>query len=285
MKRFYAGFLAVGVVMLVLTGCGRGRSQRGGDDNTLRIIGSNTVTPISTAWAEGFMKKNPKVNVSVSGPGSGPGIAAVIDNNTDIGQASRKIREAEISRAKENGVDVVETIIAWDGLAVLVNRKNPVNELTMEQLKNIYLGRITNWSEVGGNDQEIVVVSRDTASGTHVFFREVVLEKGEFTQKALFLPSTSTGVNEVSNNAAAVFYAGLGYVTKDVKVVGIKANEGASAVRPSIKTVNDKSYTLARPLFYYTNGAPKGLAKSFIEYGMTAEGKALVEKLGFVPLP
>jgi len=252
---------------------------------SLKVIGSNTVTPVSTAWAEGFMKHNPKVNVSISGPGSGPGIAAVIDGTTDIGQSSRSIRPAEIEKARAKGREVVETIIAWDGLALVVNRNNPINELTLEQLAGIYLGGITNWKDVGGSDTRIVATSRDTASGTHAYFKKEVLSDAEFSQDVLFLPSTSTGVTEVSRNAGAIFYAGLGYVTDDVKVIGLKKDAGATAVKPSIPTVNDKSYPLARPLYYYTDGAPAGLAKAFIEYGMSREGAKLVEKMGFVPLP
>jgi phosphate transport system substrate-binding protein len=254
-------------------------------EGTLNVIGSNTVTPISTAWAEGFMAKHPKARISISGPGSGVGVAAVIDKTTDIGQSSRAIKPQEIEQAKANKVNVVESIIAWDGLAVIVNPNNPVNELTMAQLSDIYLGKTTNWKEVGGQDGKIVVISRDTNSGTHAFFKEFVLNEQEFAQDALFLPSTSTGVTEVSRNPNTIFYAGLGYVTPDVKVVAMKPDADSPGVKPSVLTVNNKSYPLARALYFYTNGEPAGLAKAFIEYGLTPEGANLVEKLGFVPLP
>lgn len=252
---------------------------------SLKVIGSNTVTPVSTAWAEAFMKLHPNVSVSISGPGSGPGIAAIIDNTTDIGQSSRSIRPQEIERAKANGNEPVETIVAWDGLAMIVNRKNPVTHLTMEQIAGIYLGTITNWKEVGGKDSRIVVISRDTASGTHAFFKEFVLKDAEFASNVMFQPSTSTGVTEVTRNERAIFFAGLGYVTDDVKVLGVKQDADSPAVLPSIATVNDKSYPLARPLFYYTVGEPTGLARAFIDFGLTKAGAELVEKLGFVPLP
>ncbi len=278
----------LGLALLTVAGAGDVAHAQARESNlsgSVRVIGSNTVTPVSTAWAEAFMKLHPNVSVSISGPGSGPGIAAIIDNTTDIGQSSRSIRPQEIERAKANGNNPVETIVAWDGLAMIVNKKNPVNHLTMEQIAGIYLGTITNWKEVGGKDSRIVLVSRDTASGTHAFFKEFVLNDAEFHRNTMFQPSTSTGVIEVTRNERAIFYAGLGYVTDDVKVIGVKQDGDSPAVLPSIATVNDKSYPLARPLFYYTVGEPTGLARAFIDFGLTPAGAELVQKLGFVPLP
>lgn len=256
---------------------------------SIKVIGSNTVTPISSVWAEEFMKKHPKASVAVTGPGSGVGIAALIDGTTDICQASRPMSQAEIDKAKANGRTPVEFIIAYDGLAIVVNPANPVNELTMEQLSNIYQGKITNWKEVGGKDLPIVVLSRDSNSGTHVFFKEHVVQmkdkKAEYGEKVLFLPSTEAGITETAKNERAIFYPGLGYVTKDVKVIGVKKDASSPAVKPSIKTVHDNSYPVSRPLFFYTPGQPAGVAKAFIDYAMSKEGQAIVEKMGYVPLP
>ncbi|HAV10771.1 MAG TPA: hypothetical protein DCX22_04065 [Dehalococcoidia bacterium] len=256
---------------------------------SIKIIGSNTVTPISTIWAENFMKANQKVSIAVSGPGSGVGIAALIDGTTDICQASRPMTTAEIDKTKANGRTANEIIIAYDGLAIVVNKNNKVNDLTIEQLSDIYAGKITNWSQVGGDNASIVALSRDSNSGTHVFFKEHVVQmkdkKAEYGAQVLFLPSTESGITEVSSNNKAIFYAGLGYVSKDVKVLGIKKDTSATAVQPSIKTVHDKSYPVSRPLFFYTDGEPKDAVKAFIDYAKSKEGQQTVEDLGFVPLP
>jgi len=256
---------------------------------SIKVIGSNTVLPISSVWAENFMKNNPKANIAVSGPGSGVGIAALIDGTTDICQASRPMKQAELDKAKANGRPAVEFIIAYDGLGIVVNPANTVNDLTMEQLSNIYQGKITNWKDVGGKDMPIVVLSRDSNSGTHVFFKEHVVQmkdsKAEYADKTLFLPSTEAGITEVAKNERAIFYAGLGYISKEVKVLGIKKDAAAPAVLPAIKTVHDKSYPVSRPLFFYTPGEAKGLVKAFIDYCMSKDGQVVVEKMGYVPLP
>ena len=176
---------------------------------TFSIVGSNTVTPLSAVWAEEFIKKNPKVNIAVSGPGSGAGIAALIDSTTDICQSSRTIKQSEIDQAKAKGINPYEIQVASDGLSVVVNPANPVKELTIAQLSAIYTNQITNWKEVGGNDTPIVALARDTNSGTHVFFKEHVVQmaglptantKLEYGAKVLLLPSTEAGVTEVAKN-------------------------------------------------------------------------------------
>lgn len=259
---------------------------------TLDIIGSNTVTPISTAWAEEFMNQHPQVNISVSGPGSSAGIAALINQTTTFAQASRSIKQSEIDQAKANGVDVVETIVGLDALSVVVNPNNPVDSLTIEQLSDIYTGKVTNWSEVGGNNAPIVLLSRDTNSGTYAYFLEEVVQLGlvpdkedsdlQYAPAAQLLPSTTTGITQVSQNANAIFYAGMGYVDSSVKALGIKKTENDEAVVPSLDTAKEGTYPIARFLYYYTAGQPEGLTKAFIDYGLSAAGQAIVEDLGFV---
>jgi phosphate transport system substrate-binding protein len=260
---------------------------------TFKIIGSNTVTPLSAVWAEEFMNRYPKVNIAVSGPGSGAGIAALIDSTTDICQSSRTIKQSEIDQAKAKGVNPYEIQVASDGLSVVVNPANPVKELTIAQLSAIYTNKITNWKEVGGNDAPIVALARDTNSGTHVFFKEHVVwmeglptkdTKLEYGAKVLFLPSTETGVTEVAKNSNAIFYPGLGYVNDSVKVVGIKKTASDAAVLPSEKTVLDGTYPISRPLLFYTNGAPSGVIRVFIDYILSPEGQAKVTEVGYIPL-
>jgi phosphate transport system substrate-binding protein len=260
---------------------------------TFKIIGSNTVTPLSAIWAEEFMNRYPKVNIAVSGPGSGAGIAALIDSTTDICQSSRTIKQSEIDQAKAKGVNPYEIQVASDCLSVVVNPANPVKELTIAQLSAIYTNKITNWKEVGGNDAPIVALARDTNSGTHVFFKEHVVwmeglptkdTKLEYGAKVLLLPSTETGVTEVAKNSNAIFYPGLGYVNDSVKVVGIKKTASDAAVLPSEKTVLDGTYPISRPLLFYTNGAPSGVIRVFIDYILSPEGQAKVTEVGYIPL-
>jgi len=257
------------------------------------ITGSNTVTPLTTVWAEEFMNMHPKVNIAVSGPGSGAGIAALINGTTDICQASRTIKQTEIDQANDVGVNPYEIQVATDALSVVVHPSNPVTELTIAQLSAIYIGKITNWKEVGGDDAPIIAIARDTNSGTHVFFKEHVVQmlglatedkSLEYGSKILQLPSTEEGVSEVAKNPNAIFYPGLGYVTDDVKPLAIKKTADDAGVLPSVATALDGTYPIARPLLYYTNEEPTGIIKAFIDYCLSTAGQAKVTEVGYVPL-
>jgi phosphate transport system substrate-binding protein len=300
-KESRLGWLVITIVLLAglgtsLVGCGSSNATGNGDEisGSFSIIGSNTVTPLSSVWAEEFMKTSPEVNIAVSGPGSGVGIAYLIDGTTDICQASRKIKQQEIDQAEANGVEPYEIQVATDALSVVVHPSNPVSELTIAQLSAIYTGQITNWEEVGGNDAEILVLSRDTSSGTHVFFKEHVVQMAglptedtslEYGSNVLLLPSTKEGVDEVATNANAIFYPGLGYVTDEVKPLVIKRTVDSPGVLPSIETALDGTYPIARPLLFYTNGEPAGTIEVFIDYCLSSEGQAEVTEIGYVPLP
>jgi phosphate transport system substrate-binding protein len=284
------------VTALVLTNCGGGETITGNTSTlsgSIKIIGSNTVTPLSAVWAEEFMGVNPKVNIAVTGPGSGAGIAALIDSTTDICQSSRPITTKEIEQAEAKGVTPNEIKVASDALSVIVHPSNPVSELTIAQLSAIYTNQITNWKEVGGNDAPIVVMARDTNSGTHVFFKEHVVQMAglptadktlEYGNKVLFLPSTEEGVTQVKSNSNGIFYAGLGYVTGEVKSLGIKKTASDTAILPSIATALNGTYPVSRPLLYYTNDTPTGVIKEFIDYCLSAKGQEKVEEVGYVPL-
>jgi phosphate transport system substrate-binding protein len=260
---------------------------------SFKIIGSNTVTPLSSIWAENFMKANNKVSIAVSGPGSGVGIASLIDGTTDICQASRMIKSSEIEQAEANGVEPYEIQVASDALSVIVNPANPVSALTIAQLSAIYTNKITNWKEVGGNDAAIVAIARDTNSGTHAFFKEHVVQMDglptkdttlEYGGKVLFLPSTEEGVSQVAGNPNAIFYAGLGYVNDTVKALAIQKTTDDPTVKPSVDTALNGTYPVSRPLLYYTDGAPTGVIKAYIDYCLSAEGQQVVLDNGFVPL-
>jgi len=264
-----------------------------GGGSSIKIIGSNTVTPLSSVWAEEFMNTHPDVSISVSGPGSGVGIAALIDGTTDICQASRTIKQSEIDQAEANDVEPYEIQVATDALSVVVHPSNPVSELTTVQLSAIYTGEITNWDEVGGNDVEIVAIARDTNSGTHVFFKEHVVQMQglptedkslEYGGNVLMLPSTEEGVSQVANNPNAIFYPGLGYVTEEVKPLAIKRTADSTGVLPTVQTALNGTYPIARPLLFYTNGEPTGVIKDFIDYCLSPEGQEKVIEVGYVPL-
>jgi phosphate transport system substrate-binding protein len=228
--------------------------------------------------------------VAVTGGGSGTGIAALINKTTNIANASRQIKKEEVAEAKKNGVDPVEHTIARDAIAVIVNPDNPVSQLTMQQISDIYSGKISNWSEVGGEDRPIVRLSREVNSGTHVYFLETVVRMGKkdnkifFSPDTLLLPSSEGIVSEVRQNPNAIGYDGLGYVPSDLKTIAIAPEQGQPYILPSIATVNDKTYPIARDLYMYTNGEPTGPLKDYLDWIVSPEAQQIVADQGFVPV-
>ena len=276
-----------------ITSCGPDSSSATASDSSASYIenkGSDTIVNLALAWAEKYQNEHPNVRISVTGGGSGTGIASLINKTVDIANASRQIKPEEVDEAKSNGVDPVEHIIARDAIAVIVNPENPVNELTLQQISDIYSGKVQNWSEVGGEDLPIVRLSRETNSGTHVYFLETVLRLGNSEDKTLFstdtllLPSSEGIIAELRQNPNAIGYDGLGYVPKDLKMIAIAETEGGAYVLPSIATVNDKSYAIARDLYMYTNGEPTGVVKEYLDWILSEEAQQIVADLGFVPV-
>lgn len=245
---------------------------------SVNVVGSTTVFPIAQACAEKFMDVKKDVNVSVKGGGSGVGIAALIDGTCDIAMSSRAMKKEEIEKAKARGVNPVEHMIARDGLAIVVHPSNPVKALTVAQVRDIYSGKINNWKEVGGKDVKIVVVSRDTASGTYGSFHELVLKDEKLRGDALLLASNKAVAEAVAQTEGAIGYIGLGYVTDKVKTLEIEG------VKPTMETVVNGTYKLSRPLFLYTNGEPKGAVKDFIDFILSPQGQKIVKDEGFVPV-
>ncbi|HEX2995003.1 MAG TPA: phosphate ABC transporter substrate-binding protein [Anaerolineales bacterium] len=252
--------------------------------------GSDTIVNLALAWAEKYQAEHPEVRISVTGGGSGTGLASLINGTVDIANASRQIKDEEVADAKKNGVEPVEHVIARDAIAVIVNPENPVNQLTLQQISDIYSGKISNWSEVGGEDRPIVRLSRETNSGTHVYFLETVLRMGSKEDKTLFsmdtllLPSSEGIIAEVRQNPNAIGYDGLGYVPKDLKMIAIAEQDGGAYVLPSIPTVNDKTYPIARDLYMYTNGEPTGIVKEYLDWITSPQAQQIVADLGFVPV-
>ena len=255
--------------------------------------GSDTIVNLALAWAEKYQDEYPEVRISVTGGGSGTGIAALINGTVDIANASRQISPDETKLAEAKGIHPLEFVIARDAIAVLVNPENPIDQLTLQQVSDIYSGKVENWSQVGGEDRPIVRLSRETNSGTHVYFLENVIRMGRkddvtlFSVDTLLLPSSEGIVAELRDNPNAIGYDGLGYVPSDgtVKVVALAENQGGPYVMPSIQTVNNKSYPVARDLYMYTNGEPQGIVKEYLDWILhSTEAQDIVGKLGFVPI-
>ncbi len=241
------------------------------------INGSTTVLPIVQKVGEAYMEKNPGVNIALSGGGSGNGIKALIDNLTDIAMASRQIKSSEVEKAKANGVEPYAIAVGLDALVPVVHPSNPVSDLTIEQLNGIYTGKIKNWKELGGKDAKIVVVSRDTSSGTYETWELFVMKDDRVMPAALLQASNGAVVQVVSKNENAIGYIGFGYLdasTKATKVGGLEATP---------ETALNKSWPLSRELWLYTKGTPAGDVKGFIDYAMSAEGQAYVKEVGFIP--
>jgi len=255
---------------------------------TIENKGSDTLVNLALAWAERYMDLHPDVRLSVTGGGSGTGIAALINGTVDIANASRQMKAEEVEAAEGNGITPIEFVVARDAIAVVVHPSNPVDELSFQQISDIYTGKITNWQEVGGEDRPVVLLSRESNSGTYVYFLENVVRMGEdsdllFSPGALLMPSSEGITSEVTENPNAIGYDGLGYVTPEQKVVAVSSGPGGPYVLPSVETVNDGSYPIARPLYMYTAGEPTGRVEAYLEW-IRNEGQAVVPELGFVPL-
>ncbi len=242
------------------------------------IKGSTTVLPIAQGTLEAFMKKNPGVQISLSGGGSGEGIKALIDKTTDIANSSREIKKEEIALAETKGVKPVAHVVANDALIPVVHPKNKVSNLSIDQLSQIYQGKITNWKEVGGENLKIVVISRDSSSGTFESWDHFVMKKAKVTPKAQMLASNGALVTAVAKNRYAIAYLGIGYVNKSVKPLMVEGVAG------SIETALSKKYPMSRELYMYTNGEPTGDVAKYIAFVRSAEGQKIVVKEGFVPL-
>ena len=283
MKRF------VPFVALVIVACGSGsdRNQRA----VIQNRGSDTLLNVAQAWAEAYATVNPNVAVAVTGGGSGTGISAMINGNVDIANASRKMRDAEIEAARGNGVEPIEFIVGYDALAVYLHEDNPIESLTLAQLKVIYgeEGPVTRWSDLGvsvpgcGSD-EIVLVSRQNNSGTYVYFKETVLgDDAEYKLGSRDMHGSKDVVDLVENTPCAIGYSGLAYATEHVGMPCVAVEEGGDCVAPTIATAVDGSYPIARPLLMYTAGLPQGAVKDYMDWILSAEGQCLILERGYAP--
>lgn len=246
---------------------------------------------LALAWAEAYRQVNPDLLIAVTGGGSGTGIAALINGTVDIANVSRQIKPDEIAAAEANGVEPVEFVVAIDALAVVVHPSNPIDKLTIDQLSDIFTGKITNWKELGGLDAPIVLLSRETNSGTHVYFLEEVVRKGDPDSKEIFAPQTllmpsSVGItSELRRNPNTIGYDGLGYVDPaHEKLIAVAADANSPYVLPTVESGMDGSYPIARPLYMYTAGQPTAAIADYLKWIQGPQGQQIVAELGFVPL-
>jgi phosphate transport system substrate-binding protein len=258
--------------------CARGRGEM------VTLKGSDTMVILGQRWAERFIAEHPDQSVQVTGGGSGTGIANLINGTTDICQSSRAMKEAEKQQLVERvGQPPQEIVVARDGLTVYVNEANPIQELSIEQVRDVYRGKIRNWQELGGGDAPIVLYGRENNSGTYVYFKEHVLDEQDFASEVQTLPGTAAVVHAVASDANGIGYGGAAY-KKGIRDVAIRKDAGSPAVRAGKETVLDGSYPLSRPLYFYLARAPEGSIKQFVEFVLSDAGQAVVTEVDYFPV-
>ncbi len=276
----------------VLTACTRtespaagGEGGAAGNQSTIAVKGSDTMVILGQRWAETYMKANPGLTIQVTGGGSGTGIAALINGTTDICQASRPMKDAEKADTQaKRSAPAVETKVALDALAVYVNDKSPLQEISIPALHKIYDGTTKNWKDVGGPDHAIVLYGRENNSGTYGYFKEHVLENKDFAAGVQTLAGTSAVVSAVKGDQFGIGYGGIAYL-EGIRALKVKKDDGAPAIAPSLQTAQDGSYPISRFLYFYTAGEPAGTVKKFIEWVKGPEGQNVIEQVGYYPLP
>lgn len=282
MKKPIAMLAIFGFCILIGT---LGSIPASGQARNITIKGSDTMVLLGQRWAEEYMKKNPGVTIQVTGGGSGVGISALINGTTDIAESSRTMRDTEKSQLQQRrGLATVELAVALDGLAVYVHEKNPIAELTLEQLKKIYTGAAKNWRDVGGNDERIILYGRENSSGTYAYFKEHVLENADYYPTTQTLPGTAAVINAVAKDFRGIGYGGIAYL-KNVKPIRVKKTAATPGVEPSLENVQKNIYPISRFLFWYLAGQPKDQIKKLTDWVVSAEGQAVVNDVGYYPLP
>jgi phosphate transport system substrate-binding protein len=281
--------LFVVAIAAVLSGCESKEEKKESSENkkneiAITMKGSDTVLPLGQKNAEEFMKVDSLTSITVVGGGSGVGIESLAEGTTDIAMSSRDLKTEEKLRLSEKKLNIAETVIAYDALSIIVHPENPVKQLTREQIEAIYTGAITNWKDVGGNNDKIVAYSRESSSGTYEFFKDHVLGKKNYSPASLSLPATGAIVQSVSQTRGAIGYIGLAYQTKEVNMLAVSYDKGKTYVAPGIQAALDKSYPISRPLYLLYDKASESKVKAFIDFCLSAKGQEIVEKTGYVPV-
>jgi phosphate transport system substrate-binding protein len=269
-----AGLLVAASFMLIAAG----------GKKTITVKGSDTMVILAQRWAEEYMAKHPDIVVQVTGGGSGVGLSALINGTTDIANSSRPIKNSEVDKLKQrfNALSY-ETKAAKDGVTLYFNESNPVSELSIDQIKAIYLGEITNWKDVGGEDAKIILYGRENSSGTYVYFRDNVLDGKDYSSLMQSLPGTAAVVNAVSKDKLSIGYGGAAYA-KGVKMLKVKKDAGSPAYEPTTETIKNNTYPITRYLYMYTRAKPTGEMKDYIDWILGDEGQAIVAKVGYFPV-
>lgn len=284
MKYSITTAICAPLLALALSSCG----ERSTGGKSIQINGSDTMLQVGIAWADKYKEVDPTATITVNGEGSGTGIKALINGTVDIAQSSRAMKPGEIEDVTEaHGVAPVEHIVGYDGIAVFINKDNPVKKMSLSQLKGIFGegGTIDNWSQVGGENVDIVAVGRNNASGTYAFFRDTVCGKGVEYKKAVSPQSGSTAVVELCmTTKSAIGYSGMGYLNDKVDALAVSKEDGGTAYEPTIANVQTKDYPISRPLYIYTIGEPEGHVKEFLDWIKGAGGQAVLAEEKFVPL-
>ena len=281
-------FLFTALMVVVLGGCGESIDPNE-PQGFVQTKGSDTMVNAVQMVAEEFMKDYPHIFVAVTGGGSGVGIASLINKTCEVATASREMKPKEVEIAREHGVNPREFVVAYDGVAVIVNKNNPVDRLTIQDLHRIFTGKARNWKESGGKDLPIVTLSREVSSGTHMYFKDEVIQlgkkdsKGEFSRETLLLTSSQAIVEEVAGNEGAIGYLGMGYLSDRTKALRIGKDQ--EFYLPDVANVQKKTYPLSRPLFAYTNGEPQGIVRLFLDFTLSPRGQKQFMETGFVPIP
>jgi phosphate transport system substrate-binding protein len=280
-------YLPLTLVACTLGGCGE-TIDPNEPQGFLQAKGSDTMVNAVQMVSEEFMKGYPHVFVAITGGGSGVGIASLINRTCDVATASREMKPKEIAVALQRGVHPKEIVIAYDGIVVIVHRNNPVERLTIEDLHRIFTGKAANWTQFGGKDLPIVTLSREVSSGTHMYFKEEVVQLGqkdnkeEFSQATLLLTSSQAIVEEVAGNEGAIGYLGMGYLSDRTKAIQIGRSQ-EDFHPPTMEDILRKTYPLSRPLYAYANGEPRGIVKLFIDFALSPIGQRQFVETGFVP--
>ena len=285
--RLSKTLLLTAFAVVILAGCSRsGSSSR----VLLENKGSDTLVNVAQAWAEEYQTVNPSVAVAVTGGGSGTGIAALINGTVDIANASRQIKESEQATMAESGREAVEHVVGFDALAIFIHPDNPIDEISINQLSQIYAdgGPVERWSQLGVtvpgcSSDEIVRVSRQNNSGTYAYFREAVLSKQDFKLGSRDMHGSKDVVDLVMNTACAIGYSGLSYATHEVKMPCVTSEGSDECVAPSVDTAVDGSYPIARPLFMYTAGQPEGATAEYLNWILSDTGQCIILNKGYAP--
>ncbi|NJL12599.1 MAG: phosphate ABC transporter substrate-binding protein [Microscillaceae bacterium] len=254
------------------------------NENFIKIKGSDSVLPISQKEAEIYMQTSPKAAITVTGGGSGVGIASLIDGTTHIAMSSREIKVAEKLRLKDLNKTLRERIVAYDALAIVVHPGNPVSKITREQIEKIYTGKVKNWKELGGADQEIVAYARETSSGTYEYFKEALLGNREYDASVLSMTSNGAIIQSARQTPGAIGYIGLAYINNTVKSLEVSFDQGKNYIAPTFENAKKKIYPVSRPLYYYYTDIYEGRAAPFLNFVFSEKGQNIIKEIGYVPV-